>query len=102
VRLSKKENREVPENKEKRVEPRERKEIEPIEGKGKANMSFYANESEVKKAFLADQPMIFLVYKQSYINLDETNQSLPSLAVSLLQEFLGCISRGYAEWVATH
>jgi hypothetical protein len=67
--LSKKENREVPENKEKRVEPRERKEIEPIEGKGKANMSFYANESEVKKAFLADQPMIFLIYKESYLIL---------------------------------
>uniref|UniRef100_A0A2N9G5I5 Protein DETOXIFICATION n=1 Tax=Fagus sylvatica TaxID=28930 RepID=A0A2N9G5I5_FAGSY len=31
--------------------------------------------------------MIFLVYKESYLNLDETNQSLPSLAVSLLQEF---------------
>uniref|UniRef100_A0A2N9FFC5 Uncharacterized protein n=1 Tax=Fagus sylvatica TaxID=28930 RepID=A0A2N9FFC5_FAGSY len=31
--------------------------------------------------------MILLVYKESYLNLDETNQSLPSLAVSLLQEF---------------
>jgi hypothetical protein len=31
--------------------------------------------------------MIFLVYKEFYLNLDETNQSLPSLAVSLLQEF---------------
>jgi hypothetical protein len=31
--------------------------------------------------------MVFLVYKESYLNLDETNQSLPSLAVSLLQKF---------------
>jgi hypothetical protein len=31
--------------------------------------------------------MIFLIYKESYLNLDETNQSLPSLAISLLQEF---------------
>jgi hypothetical protein len=31
--------------------------------------------------------MIFLVYKESYLNLDETDQSFPSLAVSLLQEF---------------
>uniref|UniRef100_A0A2N9ETF9 Reverse transcriptase RNase H-like domain-containing protein n=1 Tax=Fagus sylvatica TaxID=28930 RepID=A0A2N9ETF9_FAGSY len=31
--------------------------------------------------------MILLVYKESYLNLDETNKSLPSLAVSLLQEF---------------
>jgi hypothetical protein len=69
------------------VEPREKKEREPAEGKGKAKTSFYAKESEVKRAFLADQPMIFLVYKESYLNLDETNQSLPSLDVSLLQEF---------------
>jgi hypothetical protein len=84
---SEKENKEVPENKEKRVEPWEKKEREPAERKGKANMSFYANESRVKRAFLVDQPMIFLVYKESYLNLDETDQSLPSLAVSLLQEF---------------
>jgi hypothetical protein len=31
--------------------------------------------------------MILLVYKESYLNLDETNKSLPSLAISLLQEF---------------
>jgi len=71
----------------KRVEPREKKEREPVERKGKAKMSFYAKESEVKRAFLADQLMIFLVYKESYLNLDKTNQSLPSLVVSLLQEF---------------
>jgi hypothetical protein len=41
--------------------------------KGNTKISFYANESEVKRAFLADQPMIFLVYKESYLNLDETN-----------------------------
>jgi hypothetical protein len=84
---SEKENKEVPENKEKRVEPWEKKEREPAERKGKANMSFYAKESGVKRAFLVDQPMIFLVYKESYLNLDETDQSFPSLAVSLLQEF---------------
>jgi hypothetical protein len=44
-------------------------------------VSFYARESDVKRAFFADRPMIFLVYKESYLNLDETNQSLPSLAV---------------------
>ena len=50
-------------------------------------MSFYARESEVKRVFFADRPMIRLVYKESYLNLDETNKSLPSLTVSLLQEF---------------
>lgn len=65
---SEKENREVAEIKEKRVEPREKKEREPVERKGRTNMSF-------------------IVCKESYLNLDETNQSLPSFAVSLLQEF---------------
>ena len=50
-------------------------------------MSFYARKSEVKRAFFVDHLMIFLVYKKSYLNLDETNQSLSSVAVSLLQEF---------------
>jgi UDP-N-acetylmuramoylalanine-D-glutamate ligase len=75
----------VVEIKEKRVEPREKKERDPAERKEKTN-SFYAHESEVKRAFLEDQPMSFIVYKESSLNLDETNQSLPSLAVSLLHE----------------
>jgi hypothetical protein len=85
-RESEKENREVAEIKEKRVEPREKKEREPAERKGRTNMSFYAQESEVKRDFLEDQPMSFIVCKESYLNLDETNQSLPSFAVFLLQE----------------
>jgi hypothetical protein len=60
---------------------------ESAERKGKTKVSFYARESEVKRAFFADRPMILFVYKDSYLNLDETNKSLPSLAVSLLQEF---------------
>jgi hypothetical protein len=63
----------VAESKEKRVEPREKKERESAERKGKTKVSFYARESEVKRAFFADRPMIFLIYKESYLNLDETN-----------------------------
>ena len=74
-------------SKEKRVEPREKKERESAERKGKTKVSFYARESDVKRAFFADRPMIFLVYKESYLNLDETNQSFPSFAVSLLRKF---------------
>uniref|UniRef100_A0A2N9FHY6 Reverse transcriptase n=1 Tax=Fagus sylvatica TaxID=28930 RepID=A0A2N9FHY6_FAGSY len=76
------------EQKRKSESENEKKERESAERKGKTKVSFYARESEVKRAFFADRPMIFLVYKESlYLNLDETNQSLPSLAVSLLQEF---------------
>jgi hypothetical protein len=49
-------------------------------------VSLYAQESEVKRVFLEDQLMSFIVYKESYLNLDETNQSLPSFAVSWLQK----------------
>jgi hypothetical protein len=59
-------------------------EKEFAERKGKAKVSFYARESEVKRTFFADCPMIFLVYKESYLNLDKTNQSHPSFAISLL------------------
>jgi len=83
---SEKENREVAEIKEKRVEPREKKEREPAERKGKTNVSLYAQESEVKRVFLEDQLMSFIIYKESYLNLDKTNQSLPSFAVSWLQK----------------
>ena len=58
-------------------------EKESVEREGKTKMSFYARESEVRKAFMADRLMIFMVYKESYPTNDETNQSLPSLAVSL-------------------
>jgi len=68
-RESEKENREVAKIKEKRMEPQEKKEREPAKRKGKTNMSFYAHESEVKRAFLEDQPMSFIVYKESSLNL---------------------------------
>ena len=66
---------------------KKKSEKELVEREGKTKMSFYAKESEVRKAFMANQAMIFMVYKESYPSNDETNQSPPSLAVSLLQEF---------------
>ena len=72
---------------EKRVEPQEGKEKESAKREGKTKLSFFARVSEVRRAFMADQPMILLVFKESYLNTDETNQSLPSMAVSLLQVF---------------
>jgi hypothetical protein len=66
------------EQKRKSESENEKKEREFAERKEKTKVSFYARESEVKRAFFADRPMILLVYKESYLNLDETNQSLPS------------------------
>jgi hypothetical protein len=75
------------EQKRKNESENEKKERESAERKGKTKVGFYARVSEVKRAFFADRPMILLVYKESYLNLDETNKSFPSLAISLLQEF---------------
>lgn len=44
-------------------------------------------KSEVNSAFLANRPMFYLVYKESYLAPDDTNNSLPSFVVYLLQEF---------------
>ena len=71
----------------KRVEPQEGKEKESAKREGKTKLSFYAKENEVRRAFMADQAMVLLVFKESYLNTNETNQSLPSMVVSLLQEF---------------
>ena len=98
-RLSKKKKKIESENEQKRKSEKEieqkrkseseneKKEREYAERKGKTKVSFYVRESEVKRAFFADRPMILLVYKESYLNLDETNKSLPNLVVFLLQEF---------------
>uniref|UniRef100_A0A2N9E3T4 Integrase zinc-binding domain-containing protein n=1 Tax=Fagus sylvatica TaxID=28930 RepID=A0A2N9E3T4_FAGSY len=48
IAQKRKKNREVAESKETRVEPREKKERESAKRKGKAKVSFYARESEVK------------------------------------------------------
>jgi hypothetical protein len=61
------------EQKRKSESENEKKERESVERKRKTKVSFYARESEVKRAFFADRPMIFLVYKESYLNLEETN-----------------------------
>lgn len=48
---------------------------------------FFAKESEIKRTFMENKLLILLVYKESYFNLEEANQSLSSLAIFLLQKF---------------
>ena len=50
-------------------------------------MSIYARESEIKRNLLARKPMIVLLYKEAFLNTNELDSSLPSVVVSLLQEF---------------
>lgn len=64
---------------------REKKERRPRGEKSKTN--FFANGSELKRAIVEKKHVILLVYKESFLNLEEPNPPLPNLAISLLQEF---------------
>ena len=50
-------------------------------------MSFYAKTSDVKSVFYANQPIFVLLYKEACFNTNELDESLPSVVVSLLQEY---------------
>ena len=49
---------------EKRVKPQKGKEKELAKREGKTKLSFYAKESEVRRALMADPPMILLIFKE--------------------------------------
>ena len=49
--------------------------------------NFYAKTSKVKRALISKQPMIVLMYKEALLNTNQLDSSLPSVIVSLLQEF---------------
>jgi hypothetical protein len=53
----------------------------------KKQVSFYAKASDVKSAFYANQPIFVLLYKEARFNTNELDESLPSVVVSLLQEY---------------
>jgi len=53
----------------------------------KKQPNFYANGSEIRSAFFTIKPMILLVYKEAYFNTNDLHSAIPSVAVSLMQEF---------------
>ena len=62
-------------------------ESEKNERKTKKQRSFYAKVSDVKNAFYTNQPVFVLLYKEVCFNTNELDESLPSVIVSLLQEY---------------
>jgi hypothetical protein len=50
-------------------------------------VSFYAKASDAKSAFYANQHIFVLLYKEACFNTNELEESLPSVVVSLLQEY---------------
>jgi len=53
----------------------------------KKQLNFYAKGAQIRDAFFTNKPMILLVCKEAYFNSNDLDSAIPSVAVSLLQEF---------------
>jgi hypothetical protein len=53
----------------------------------KKQPNFYAKGSQIRCAFFTNKPMSLLVYKEAYFNTNYLDSAIPSVAVSLMQEF---------------
>ena len=60
---------------------------EKSEKGGRVKKSFFAEMGEIRIAYKASHVMVLLVFKESYLTLDDTNSPLPSVVTSLLLEF---------------
>lgn len=76
--LERKESGENVKNKSEKMESSEKRE---------RKLSFYAKERELKGAYKANRPMILLLYEEVYLSISDLDSTLPSVAISLLQEF---------------
>uniref|UniRef100_A0A2N9EAX3 CCHC-type domain-containing protein n=1 Tax=Fagus sylvatica TaxID=28930 RepID=A0A2N9EAX3_FAGSY len=82
---SKKEDEKESERKKESEKKKER--VTNMSEKQKKQVSFYAKASDVKSAFYANQPIFVLLYKEACFNTNKLDESLPSVVVSLLQEY---------------
>ena len=55
-----------------------------IERKVKRKTNFHAKVIEIKRVMFLNQPMIVFLHKETYLNTNKLNASLPSSVVSLL------------------
>ena len=55
----------------------------------KKQPNFYAKRAEIRSAFFSHKLVILLVYKEAYFNTNDLDSAIPSMAVSLMQEFDG-------------
>jgi len=53
----------------------------------KKQPNFYVKGSQIRSVFFTNKPMILLVYKEAYFNTNDLDSTIPSVAVSLMQEF---------------
>jgi hypothetical protein len=73
--------------KEKKRVKRKKERVTNMSEKQKKQVSFYAKASDVKSAFYANQPIFVLLYKEACFNTNKLDEFLPSVVVSLLQEY---------------
>jgi hypothetical protein len=53
----------------------------------KKQPNFNAKGAQIRSMFFTNKPMILLVYKEAYFNSNDLDSAIPSVVVSLLQEF---------------
>ena len=56
-------------------------------GETKRKESFFIKDSELKSASYSNKPLFVLLYKETFLNINVLDSSLPSVVFSLLQEF---------------
>jgi hypothetical protein len=77
----------VKEKKKKKKSEKKKERVTNMSEKQKKQVRFYAKASDVKSAFYANQPIFVLLYKDACFNTNKLDESLPSVVVSLLQEY---------------
>jgi hypothetical protein len=58
----------------------------------KKQPKFYAREGEVRSVFFTNKPMILLVYKEVYVNTNDLDHIVSSVAISLCRSLMMCSS----------
>ena len=64
---------------------------------GKTKEFILKSEWDKKKTF-SHQPMIVLLYKETFLNTNELDHTLPSSITSLLQAYENVFPRGNTTW----
>ena len=75
-------------NKEKEKETKN--DLKVNNGKGKETRRkerFYTKKSEIKNDFYTNKPLFVLLYKETILNFNDLDSSLPSVVSSLLKDF---------------
>ena len=49
----------------------------------KKQHNFYVKEGEVRSVFFNNKPMLLLVYKETYFNINDLDHVMPNVVVSL-------------------